>query len=157
MYGNSWYKKERPLLSMLGFGGGVNGTAASDATIEYDENGTDELTFAGANVKFTSTKVTVNDQLIVGGNSSLGNIRIEDNIIASLAGQGNKIFIDPYPDGLSNEGDVIIFPAWLEHSAPLNKSSKLRSTISFNFVISDEVYEGGEFDPEKLIVDGGVS
>lgn len=56
-----------------------------------------------------------------------------------------------------NEGDVIIFPAWLEHSAPLNKSSKLRSTISFNFVISDEVYEGGEFDPEKLIVDGGVS
>ena len=92
----------------LGFGGGANGTAAADATIEYDENGTDELTFAGANVKFTSTKVTVNDQLIVGGNSSLGNIRIEDNIIASLAGQGNKIFIDPYPDGLSNEGDVII-------------------------------------------------
>ena len=25
-----------------------------------------------------------------------------------MAGQGNKIFIDPYPDGLSNEGDVII-------------------------------------------------
>ena len=35
-------------------------------------------------------------------------IRIEDNIIASLAGADNKIFIDPYPDGLSNEGDVII-------------------------------------------------
>ena len=92
----------------LAFGGGADGTATSDATIEYDENGTDELTFAGANVKFTSTKVTVNDQLIVGGNSSLGNIRIEDNIIASLAGQGNKIFIDPYPDGLSNEGTVIV-------------------------------------------------
>ena len=94
--------------TFLGFGGGADGTAASDATIEYDENGTDELRFAGANVKFTSSKVTVDNQLIVGGNSSLGNIRIEDNIIASLAGQGNKIFIDPYPDGLSNEGDVII-------------------------------------------------
>ena len=94
--------------TFLGFGGGANGTAASDATIEYDENGTDELRFAGANVRFTSSKVTVDDQLIVGGNSTLGNIRIEDNIIASLAGQGNKIFIDPYPDGLSNEGDVII-------------------------------------------------
>ena len=94
--------------TFLGFGGGANGTAAPDATIEYDENGTDELRFAGANVRFTSNKVTVDDQLIVGGNSSLGNIRIEDNIIASLAGQGNKIFIDPYPDGLSNEGDVII-------------------------------------------------
>ena len=94
--------------TFLGFGGGADGTAASDATIEYDENGTDELRFAGANVRFTSSKVTVDDQLIVGGNSTLGNIRIEDNIIASLAGQGNKIFIDPYPDGLSNEGDVII-------------------------------------------------
>ena len=92
----------------LGFGGGADGTATSDATIEYDENGTDSLTFAGADVKFTSNKVTVDNQLIVGGNSTLGNIRIEDNIIASLAGQGNKIFIDPYPDGLSNEGDVII-------------------------------------------------
>ena len=92
----------------LGFGGGADGTSAADATIEYDENGTDELRFAGANVRFGTSKVTVDSQLIVGGNSSLGNIRIEDNIIASLAGQGNKIFIDPYPDGLSNEGDVII-------------------------------------------------
>jgi len=93
----------------LGFGGGPNGTDDSNAHIEYDENGTDELRFGGtANVRFENSKVTVDNQLIVGGNSSLGNIRIEDNIIASLAGQGNKIFIDPYPDGLSNEGDVII-------------------------------------------------
>ena len=93
----------------LGFGGGANGTDASDATIEYDENGTDELKFAGANVRFTTSKVFVDGDLEVqGGNSKLGNIRIENNIIASLAGAGNKIFIDPYPDGLSNEGDVII-------------------------------------------------
>ena len=93
----------------LGFGGGTDGTAASDATIEYDENGTDELKFAGANVRFGSTKVFVDGDLEVqGGNSKLGNIRIENNIIASLAGADNKIFIDPYPDGLSNEGDVII-------------------------------------------------
>jgi len=93
----------------LGFGGGANGTAAADATIEYDENGTDELRFAGADVRFTSTKVNIDGDLVVaGGNAKLGNIRIQDNIIASLAGQGNKIFIDPFPDGLSNEGDVII-------------------------------------------------
>ena len=93
----------------LGFGGGANGTDASNATIEYDENGTDELKFAGANVRFGSTKVFVDGDLEVqGGNSKLGNIRIENNIIASLAGADNKIFIDPYPDGLSNEGDVII-------------------------------------------------
>ena len=92
----------------LGFGGGANGTAASDATIEYDENGTDELRFAGADVKFTSSKVTIDNQLITSGDATLGNIRINNNIIASNSGAGNKIFIDPYPDGLSNEGDVII-------------------------------------------------
>ena len=93
----------------LGFGGGADGTASSDATIEYDENGTDELKFAGANVRFTTSKVFFDGDLeVLGGNTKLGNIRIENNIIASLAGAGNKIFIDPYPDGLSNEGDVII-------------------------------------------------
>ena len=93
----------------LGFGGGANGTTPPDATIEYDENGTDELRFAGADVRFTSTKVNIDGDLVVaGGNAKLGNIRIQDNIIASLAGQGNKIFLDPFPDGLSNEGDVII-------------------------------------------------
>ena len=92
----------------LGFGGGADGTAASDATIEYDENGTDELRFAGANVRFAPNKVTVDNQLITSGDATLGNIRINNNIIASNAGAENKIFIDPYPDGLSNEGDVII-------------------------------------------------
>ena len=93
----------------LGFGGGGNGASPADATIEYDENGTDELRFAGADVRFTSTKVNVDGDLVVsGGNAKLGNIRIQDNIIASLSGQGNKIFLDPFPDGLSNEGDVVI-------------------------------------------------
>ena len=116
--------------TFLGFGGGANGTAASDSKIEYDENGTDQLTFTGADVRFNITtqsttkdtgsiiteggigvekNVNIGGNLIVdGGESRLGNIRIENNIIASLSGQENKIFIDPYPDGLSNEGDVII-------------------------------------------------
>ena len=37
--------------TFLGFGGGANGTARSDAKIEYDENGTDQLTFTGARCK----------------------------------------------------------------------------------------------------------
>ena len=116
--------------TFLGFGGGANGTAASDSKIEYDENGTDQLTFTGADVRFNiATESTSKDTgsiitegglgveknvniggnlAVSGGNSTLGNIRIENNIIASLSGQENKIFIDPYPDGLSNEGDVII-------------------------------------------------
>jgi len=116
--------------TFLGFGGGANGTAAADSKIEYDENGTDQLTFTGADVRFniatqSTTKdtgsiiteggigveknVNIGGDLIVdGGNARLGNIRVSSNVISSLAGAENKIFIDPYPDGLSNEGDVII-------------------------------------------------
>ena len=50
------------------------------------------------------------------------------------------------------EGDMIIFPSWLEHAAPMNKSSKMRSTISFNFFIEEEVYEGGDTDTEELTI-----
>tara|TARA_R100001480_G_scaffold10362_1_gene18900 strand:+ start:27523 stop:29223 length:1701 start_codon:yes stop_codon:yes gene_type:complete len=114
----------------IGFGGGADGTSTPDATIEYDENGTDQLTFAGADVRINvATQSTSKDtggliveggvgiekNLTVGGNlissgtaSLLGKIRIADNVISSLGNSDNKIFIDPYPDGLSNEGDVII-------------------------------------------------
>ena len=47
---------------------------------------------------------------------------------------------------------MIIFPSWLEHAAPLNKSSKKRSTISFNFFIEEEIYEGGDTDTEELTI-----
>ena len=92
----------------LGFGGGADGTAASDATIEYDENGTDELRFAGADVRFTSNKVIIDNTLVLSGDATLDKIKINDNVISSISGSDNKIFIDPFPDGLSNEGDVII-------------------------------------------------
>jgi len=92
----------------LGFGGGVNGTAAPDSTIEYDENGDDQLKFSGADVKFDTSKVIVGGQLIVSGsNATLGEVQISSNSIQTL-GSTTKLFIDPFPDGLSNEGDVII-------------------------------------------------
>ena len=82
---------------------------SSNAHIEYDQNGTDELKFGGtANVRFTNSTVTIAGQLITTGDATLGNIRINNNIIASNSGADNTIFIDPYPDGLSNEGQVII-------------------------------------------------
>ena len=51
------------------------------------------------------------------------------------------------------EGDMIIFPSWLEHAAPMNKSSKMRSTISFNFFIEEDIYEGGNTDTEESVTD----
>ena len=114
----------------LGFGGGANGQAAIDAFIRYDEAGIDRLEVGGSKVTFTNTTqattkddgsvrfeggVSVEKNAVIGGNlivsgpgTKLGFIRIENNIISSIAGADNKIFIDPFPDGLSNEGDVII-------------------------------------------------
>jgi len=114
----------------LGFGGGANGTSSPDSTIEFDNASSGKLEIAGARTQFTNdTQATTTtdgsvsftggigvaknaivggDLIVAGGNSKLGNLRIENNIIASLAGANNTIFIDPYPDGLSNEGEVII-------------------------------------------------
>ena len=39
---------------------------------------------------------------------TVGNIGIHSNRIETLTGGGNQLFIDPFPSGLSNEGDVII-------------------------------------------------
>ena len=72
-----------------------------DAKIEYDENGTNRVEVTGA-------PWTYNTSIAVTGQSLLGKVRIEDNIISTTPGSNNTIFIDPYPDGLSNEGVVII-------------------------------------------------
>jgi hypothetical protein len=72
-----------------------------NAKIEYDENGTNAIQVTGAPWTY-QTQVNINTGLEV------GNIGISSNVIATRAGGGNELYIDPYPDGLSNEGKVII-------------------------------------------------
>ena len=64
--------------------------------------------------------VGIEKNLNVGGNANIagvstftgsvviGDVRIEDNVISTIPGSGNVLYIDPYPDGLSNEGTVVI-------------------------------------------------
>ena len=108
-------------------GGGVGIT--SDVNI----GGT--LNVAGT-VNFTSGNVTITNDLTVNGNTTLGNapsdqititgaifhtgvsthigpvtidnVGISSNTISTKSGGGNILYIDPYPDGLSNEGTVVI-------------------------------------------------
>tara|TARA_B100001989_G_scaffold231370_1_gene190017 strand:- start:457 stop:1017 length:561 start_codon:yes stop_codon:yes gene_type:complete len=55
-----------------------------------------------------------------------------------------KLIASNHPSAMNSlapkvkEGDMVIFPSWLDHAAPLNKSSKLRATISFNFFFDNE-------------------
>ena len=72
-----------------------------DARIEYDED-------ASNRVQVTGAPWTWNTPITVNGESIFGNVRIDNNVIATLPGTGDTLFIDPYPDGLSNEGKVII-------------------------------------------------
>ena len=114
---------------------------SKDSKIEYDENGTDQLTFTGSDIRiniatqsnskdtgslFTEGGLGVEKNVNIGGNLNvtgistfaskivvtggveIDNIGISSNVIATRAGGGNQLFIDPYPDGLSNEGTVII-------------------------------------------------
>ena len=133
----------------LGFGGGSDGTAAPDATIEYDEDGDNKIKVSGADWEYGNTvaltlkdatqstdkdtgalvveggvgiekNLNVGGHLTVGGGSTftgpiemfdglvVDSIGISSNVIRSREGSGNKLYIDPYPDGLSNEGQVII-------------------------------------------------
>ena len=73
-----------------------------DAKIEYDENGTNRVQVTGA-------QWTWNTGIQVSGFPALfDQVKIEDNVISTMAGGSDTLYIDPYPDGLSNEGTVVV-------------------------------------------------
>jgi len=99
-----------------------------DSRIEYDENGTNQLTFTGADIRIDIPTESVNKDtgaliveggvgieknlnvggsIQVDGTSVFDYIRIQDNVISTLPGT-TELILDPYLDGLSNEGTVII-------------------------------------------------
>ena len=100
-----------------------------NAKFEYDENGTDQFTYSGADLRInvptqSSTKdngaliveggvgieknLNVGGQLNITGHTILDQVKIADNVISTIPGGSNTLYLDPYPDGLSNEGTVII-------------------------------------------------
>ena len=72
-----------------------------NAKIEYDEDGTDSVQVTGARWVWQT-------DLSVNGAANFDNVRIDDNIISTVPGSGDTLYLDPYPDGLSNEGTVIV-------------------------------------------------
>ena len=50
--------------------------------------------------------LNVGGNINVGGSATFDNIKLEDNVISTVS--DDILYIDPYPDGLSNEGTVII-------------------------------------------------
>ena len=100
-----------------------------DSRVEYDENGTNQLTFTGADIRINiptesndkdtgaliveggvgiEKNLNVGGTITVTGSSIFDSVKIENNVISTLEGSGDTLYIDPYPDGLSNEGTVVI-------------------------------------------------
>ena len=65
------------------------------------------------NLKVTGISTFESDIHQTGGvlhalDARVGGVGISSNVISSLPNTGNLLIIDPYPDGLSNEGTVIV-------------------------------------------------
>ena len=71
----------------------------------------DEMTIR--NLKVTGVSTFQGDINQTGGvftalDARIGSVSIASNVISSRSGSGSQLYIDPYPDGLSNEGTVIV-------------------------------------------------
>ena len=92
------------------------GTFASDLYVGGDLHITDDLfvdEMTIRNLKVTGVSTFQGDINQTGGvltalDARIGHVGISSNIISTRSGSGNQLFIDPYPDGLSNEGTVIV-------------------------------------------------
>ena len=109
-----------------------------DVKFEYDEDGTDRLLVSGKEVMF-------NTPLNVSTHSQFGKIKIDSNIISTVSGAGDKLFIDPFPDGLSNQGDVII-------KGNLQVDGTTTSVNSTNVTVNDPIFTIGDVTSERTVM-----
>ena len=91
-------------------------TTTGDLFVGGDLHVADDIFFDEAtmrNLKVTGVSTFQSDIHQTGGvfhalDARVGGVGISSNVISSLPNTGNTLFIDPFPDGLSNEGQVII-------------------------------------------------
>ena len=109
-----------------------------NAKIEYDENGTDRVQVTGA-------PWTFNSPVQFTGAFAVDQVEIKDNIISTKGGAGNLLYLDPYPDGLSNEGTVIIKGSLQVDGT----TTSVNSTVS---TLNDPIMHLGDLTSEKTLM-----
>jgi len=115
-----------------------------DSKLEYDENGTDKLLVTGASWQF-------NCGIGVTGGTTIDNIQIKQDTIASTS--GNVLYIDPYPDGLSSEGLLVI-------KGSLQVDGTTTTVNSTNATLNDPVMHIGDVTSKRTVtatIASGVS
>jgi hypothetical protein len=79
------------------------------------------------------------------GGVTIDNIGISSNVISTRSGGGNILYIDPYPDGLSNEGMVVI-------KGDLQVDGTTTTINSNNITVNDAIISLGEVTSVRTVV-----
>ena len=92
------------ILNVTGSQTGTNLTLTGN--LQVDGNTT--LGNASGDVVTITGSINHTGPLTNTGGVTIDNIGISSNVISTRSGGGNILYIDPYPDGLSNEGLVVV-------------------------------------------------
>jgi len=103
-----------------------------------------------AGVTSFSGSVTHSGFFINVGGAVIDNIGISSNVISTKPGAGNQLFIDPYPDGLSNEGTVII-------KGDLQVDGTTITVNSSSATINNAIIRLGDVTTERVVMSNVLS
>ena len=118
--------------------------ASADASIEYDENGTDKVQVTGAPWVYNGVTLEIINPG-VGDGLVVDNIGISSNVISTKSGGGNTLFIDPYPDGLDSDGMVII-------KGSLQVDGTTTTVNSTNTTLNDPIMNIGDVVSKRTVM-----
>jgi len=143
----------------------------NDAKFEYDEDGVDQFTYSGAdfriNVPTESTSkdtgalvveggvgieknLSIGGQLNVDGDSIFDQVKISDNVISTIPGGTDTLYLDPYPDGLSNEGTVIV-------KGNLQVDGTTTTVNSTSATVNDPIIHVGDVTSTRTVMEEVIS
>ena len=110
---------------------------SEDADIRYD-NSANQVIVNGVEWKYEGTKVYFD------------NVGISSNVISTKSGGGNTLYIDPYPDGLSSDGLVIV-------KGSLQVDGTTTTVNSTTSTLNDAVMHLGDVTSELTIMNNDVA
>ena len=92
----------------------------------------------------------IGGDLNVSGSAIFDSVKIEDNVISTLSGSGDTLYIDPYPDGLSNDGTVVI-------KGNLQVDGTTTQVNSTSATVNDPIIHLGDVTSERTVMETVVS
>ena len=129
------------ILNITGSQTGTNLTLTGNLQV----NGNTTLGNSSGDVVTITGSVNHTGPLTNVGGVTIDNIGISSNVISTRSGGGNILYIDPYPDGLSNEGMVVI-------KGDLQVDGTTTTVNSSNVTVNDAILSLGEVTSARTVV-----